>query len=572
MLGLAAQMLRYRKSAFIATFLALAAGVTVLTVCGMLVESGLRYNGEPQRYAGAFAVVAKQEFAIQGPEKFGERETTKVTLPERGGVPDSLVADVAAVRGVQRAVADRTIPLAAAAAPKVPVSGHGWGSAVLAPYELVSGTAPQAQGEVTVDQRLAAAGRLRPGGTTAIIVGGAVQQVRVSGVVRTRNGQGPQAALFFTDEQAARLYPRPGRVDAIGVLPAKGADRAAVSAAVKRIVERAGAKLYTGDERGLAEQPEAAAAKSFTVEAGGAFGGYAMLIIGFVVAATVGLSVRHRRRDFALLRAIAATPGQVRTLILGEVGILALLGAAAGIPIGLLAALWLRDEMVDRGFVPDTYTVNGGVLTSLAVTAAVTAVALLSAWIAARRTTRIRPTEALGEAAVDPALGGKVRAVSGLALLGVAFALIALTGRAGGQTAMGVAVAMLYTFVLAIALLAPWINRAAAVALAPILRTVFGDSGYLAAANLRANARGMVAVLTALVLSVGFGGTVWFLQDNLQRQTAVQSKEGTTAQHALVGAVGLPPRPPRRLAGSPACGPRPGYAAPRSSSRSWETR
>ncbi|MER6499974.1 FtsX-like permease family protein [Streptomyces sp. NPDC001455] len=540
MLGLAAQMLRYRKGTFIATFIALAAGVVILTVCGVLVESGLRYKGETQRYDAAFAVVAKHELTVQGPERFGERETSTVTLPERGGVPESLVGKVAAVPGVARAVGDRTISVAAAVAPKVPVTGHGWGSAALTPYEVVSGTAPRVEGEIAVDQRLAAAGKLRPGSTTTILTEGAVQQVRVSGVVGTSGTRGSQAVVFFTDAQAARLHPRPGLVDAVGVLAAKDADRAAVTAAVKRIADGTGTKVYTGDERGLAEQPEAAAAKDFTVEAGGAFGGYAALITSFVVAATVGLSVRHRRRDFALLRAVAATPGQVRTLVLGEVGMLSLLAAVVGVPLGLLAGLWIRAELVTRGFVPDTFTMNGGVLAAPAVAGAVATVALLSGWIAARRATRIRPTEALGEASVEPTLGGKVRIVSGVALLGVAFALIALTGSTSGQTAMGSAVGMLYTFVLAIALLAPWINRAAAVALAPVLRTVFGDSGYLAAANLRANARGMVAVLTALVLSVGFGGTVWFLQDNLERQTVIQSKEGTIAQYALVGSAGLP--------------------------------
>ncbi|MFI0353425.1 FtsX-like permease family protein [Actinomadura sp. 9N407] len=540
MLGLAAQMLRFRKGSFVATFIALAAGVMVLTVCGMLVESGLRYNGQPQRYGGALTVVAKHDITIQGPERFGERESATMALPERGRVPESLVGKVAAVPGVASAVADRSIAVAAAAAPKVPAMGHGWGSAALTPYKVVSGTAPRIEGEIAVDERLATAGKLRPGSATAILTGGTVQQVRVSGVVKASGTSGPQAALFFTDAQAARLYPRPGHVDAIGVLPAKGADRDAVAAAVERVAESAGAKAYTGDERGLAAQPEAAAAKSFTLEAGGAFGGYAALIIGFVVAATVGLSVRHRRRDFALLRAIAATPGQVRLLILGEVGMLSLLAAVVGVPIGLLATVWLRDQLVTRGFVPESFTMSGGFLSSPAVTLAVAAVALLSAWIAARRTTRIRPTEALGEAAVEATLGGKVRIVAGLAFLGGAVVLIVLTGSTGGQTAMGAAVGMLYTFVLAVALLAPWINRAAAMVLAPVLRAVFGTSGYLAAANLRANARGMVAVLTALVLSVGFGGTIWFLQDNLQRQTVIQSEQGTLAQHSLVGGAGLP--------------------------------
>jgi putative ABC transport system permease protein len=264
------------------------------------------------------------------------------------------------------------------------------------------------------------------------------------------------------------------------------------------------------------------------------------MIIIFVAAGTVGLSVRHRRRDFALLRAIAATPGQVRLLILGEVGLLTLLASVVGVPAGLLAAAWIRDQLVTRGFVPETFALRGGVLSALAVTGAVALVALVSAWIAALRTTGIRPTEALGEAAVERALGSKVRVWCGLAFLATAVSLIGLTGATDGTTALGAAVSMLYTFVLAVALLAPWINQAAARWLAPVLRVVWGTSGYLAAANLRANARGMVAVLSALVLSVGFGGTVWFLQDNLERQTVTQSHDGTLAQHALVSAAGLP--------------------------------
>jgi putative ABC transport system permease protein len=69
---------------------------------------------------------------------------------------------------------------------------------------------------------------------------------------------------------------------------------------------------------------------------------------------------------------------------------------------------------------------------------------------------------------------------------------------------------------------------------------VWGSTGYLATANLKANARGMAAVLTALVLSVGLGGSVWFLQNNLERQTLAQSRDGLIAQHALVSPAGLP--------------------------------
>jgi putative ABC transport system permease protein len=536
MLGLAAQMLRFRKGSFVATFVALAAGVMILMTCGLLVESGLRYQGVPQRYAATTAIVAHRDITVTGPEMFGETESATVSLPEGGRVPESLVTAIAAVPGVAEAVGDHSIAITPMAS-GTPATGHGWQSAALAPYRLSSGTQPRADGEIAIDARLAAGGKLAPGDSTAIVVGGTARTFRVSGVV---GATGPQAAVFFTDAQAARLDPRPGSFDAIGVFAEPGADRTAVLTAVRRVAAGADAETYVDGDRGLAEQPEAVAAKALTVQAGSAFGGYAAMIIIFVVAGTVGLSVRHRRRDLALLRAIAATPGQVRLLILGEVGLLSLLAAVVGVPAGLVATAWTRDQLVTRGFVPDTFVLQGGVLSASAVTAAVAIVALTSAWIAAQRTTRIRPTEALGEAAVERALGGKVRIVSGLVCLAGAVSLIGLTGATDGTTALSAAVGMLYMFVLAVALLAPWINQATARLLAPVLRTVWGTSGYLAAANLRANARGMVAVLSALVLSVGFGGTVWFLQDNLQRQTVEQSHDGMLAQHALISGAGLP--------------------------------
>jgi len=154
--------------------------------------------------------------------------------------------------------------------------------------------------------------------------------------------------------------------------------------------------------------------------------------------------------------------------------------------------------------------------------------------------TAIRPTEALGEVAVEPARSGKIRLAVGLVALVGATSSAMFTVGATGQAALAGAIGMLYLFVIAVGLLAPWINRAAARLLAPALRLVWGTSGYLASANLRANAQGMATVLTALVLSVGFGGSVWFLQDNLERQTIAQSRDGMLANRALVSPAGLP--------------------------------
>src|SRR4051812_24686409 len=121
-------MLRFRKGDSVATFVALAAGGMILTGCGLLVEAGLRDEGVPQRYAGAFAVVAHRDLTVHQ-EQFGDTESSTVVLPERGGVPEALVRRIGAVPGVAGAVADRSVAVVPAAAPKVAVMGHGWGSA-----------------------------------------------------------------------------------------------------------------------------------------------------------------------------------------------------------------------------------------------------------------------------------------------------------------------------------------------------------------------------------------------------------------------------------------------------------
>lgn len=539
MINLAVKMLRHRPGSALATFVALAAGVMILMAMGALVESGLRQRPAPVRYAAADVVVAHRDITVSVKELDGEVTRSSVRLPEGGTVPAGLVERIRALPGVAVAAADDPVPVLLPAA-QAAVTGHGWSSAALAPSRTVAGAAPADDLQVAADRRLG----LTPGQDVELLVAGTARTYQVSGVV-----DGPAAAVFFTDAHAATLSAHPGRVAAVGVVAAPGADVAALAAAVRAIAGDAG--VYTGADRGLAEASAELDARDLLIQAGGAFGGYVVLLVVFVVAATVGLSVRHRRRDLALLRAVAATPAQVRRMIMAEALLVGLAAVAVGGPAGILATRWVRDQLVGHGFIPEGFPVSQGLIAPVAAAAVTTLAAVLSALIAARRVTAIRPVEALGEVAVEPPRGGKVRRWGGLVVLAGAVSSGSFTLGAGGQAALAGAVGMLYLFVIAVGLLAPWINRAAATVLAPVLRTVWGTSGYLATANLRANARGMAGVLTALVLSVGLGGSVWFLQDNLERQTLAQRRDGLAAQHALVSPAGLPPGAVEEARGTP---------------------
>ncbi|MEV6632312.1 ABC transporter permease [Actinoplanes sp. NPDC051470] len=328
---------------------------------------------------------------------------------------------------------------------------------------------------------------------------------------------------------------RPGQVEAILVKAGPEVDRATLD----RLAASASARTFAASARGRAESSAATTALDLLVQVGASFGGYVVLLVIFVVAGLIGLSVRHRRRDLALLRAIGATPGQVRRMLVAEAGLISGVAVALGLPAGLLATGWLHGELLSRGFVPASVPIGPSPFAALAAALLITLVAMLAVVVAARRATAIRPTEALGEAAVEQSKPGMVRAVVGVVTLTGAFSAGGFAAGTGGMTAITGALGMLYLFVTAVALLAPWINSGAARLLAPILTMFAGTSGYLAAANLRANSRGMATVLTALVLSVGFGGSVWFLQDNLQRATVTQTRDGLLAQQAIAGPADL---------------------------------
>ncbi|MET9301962.1 FtsX-like permease family protein [Micromonospora aurantiaca] len=523
MTGLAARLLRHRTGPAAATLLALIVGVLILVAMGTLVESGLRFRPEPRLWASADVVVANRTISHTFREFDGETTTSTVTLPEGGTVDADLVDRIRRVPGVTAVTGDDRVLIGSPAA-----VGHGWDTYVFTGRPLTAGAAPQNDGEVVADTRLGVA----PGDRIELVVGGIGRSYRVSGTADTGS-----AEVFFTDAQAARLSAHPGRVDAIGVRMAPGADLGAV----REIATAAGATTYAGKDRGNAEQSANLAARSLLVGAGSAFGGYVVLLIVFVVAGTIGLSVRHRRRDLALLRAVAATPGQVRRMLVAEAAVLALAGSAIGGPAGLLAARWVHGELVGRGFVPAGFPMAGGLFAVPAAIGTAVLVAVVAALIAARRVTAIKPIEALGEIAVEPRRSGPVRLIAGVLTLMAAGSSGAFTlGAAGSAGALAGAVGMLYLFVIAVALLAPHINAYAARLLTPVLPRIWRAGGYLAAANLRANAQGMATVLTALVLSVGFGGSVWFLQDNLERQTATQSSAGTLAERVLTAPGGLP--------------------------------
>jgi putative ABC transport system permease protein len=115
---------------------------------------------------------------------------------------------------------------------------------------------------------------------------------------------------------------------------------------------------YDFDLRTLADEAEAdAGARSMRTVMVGLSA--ALLLIGGVnLLSTTLLTVRERRRDFGIFRAVGLTPGQVIASVVSSIGLLALLAACIGIPLGIwIYRTTFRMLSVDSlGAPPEWYT------------------------------------------------------------------------------------------------------------------------------------------------------------------------------------------------------------------------
>jgi putative ABC transport system permease protein len=105
---------------------------------------------------------------------------------------------------------------------------------------------------------------------------------------------------------------------------------------------------------------------------------------------TLVLSVFERTRELGMLRAVGMTRRQARQMVRHESVITALIGAALGLPLGLLLAAAVIRQLSDYGV---TYQVPAAPLAVFVVVAVVAGLA--AALLPARRASRLNVLEAL---------------------------------------------------------------------------------------------------------------------------------------------------------------------------------
>jgi ABC-type antimicrobial peptide transport system permease subunit len=117
------------------------------------------------------------------------------------------------------------------------------------------------------------------------------------------------------------------------------------------------------------------------------FAALATLLAGIGLYGVLAYNVEQRTRELGLRQALGAEPKQLRTLVLKQVGVMALIGLGVGLAAAL--ALGAVAEAVLFGMSGRDPVVIGAAAAMLA------AVILVASWLPAWRASRIAPMEAL---------------------------------------------------------------------------------------------------------------------------------------------------------------------------------
>lgn len=349
-----------------ATALALALGLTLVTVFS-IVGASAKASLEQLASAGA-----TWDYVLSGPSG-----------PQGGAVPRGAVDDVAAVDGVEEAVALTLVPaLVDGQATFGFATGPGLDRAI--ELDLVEGEQTVGEGTVLLN-REDAAGR-GPGDTFTVSVPGRDElDLTVTGVYESDLLSG-----WLVDQTTADalVAPQQQSVFQVFVVADDGADLGALRTAL----EDALAPYVTVTVSDVGQFTDTLSSQVDTL-LGILYGLLALAVVISIlgIVNTLGLSVVERRREIGMLRAVGMQRGQVRTAIYVESVLISVYGAVLGLVVGLVFGYLFARSLADDGL--DITVVPWGQALAFLVVAAV--VGVLAALWPGHRAARTRPLEAI---------------------------------------------------------------------------------------------------------------------------------------------------------------------------------
>jgi putative ABC transport system permease protein len=381
------------------------------------------------------------------------------------------------------------------------------------PLKLGAGHWAHGPREVVIDVGTARRQHLHVGDSVGIVATGALHRYRIVGLATwgSVDSLGAATMAAFDLRTAQHIFRKQGEVATVSFAARSGVDPARARAAVTTALAGTATTVRTAKDADPFDFKGLIGFVTFIKVFLLGFAGVALFVGAFIIFNTFSITVAQRAREFALLRTIGASRGQVLRSVVLESFVTGLLATAAGAVIGVgiaeLLSAALRMVQIDlpqAGLVFSLRTVLVSLLVGVVVTVAASVVPAV-------RATRVPPVAVLREGATVP----KSRLSPATPFIAVAAIAAGLTGlvwgmfAAGGGTVVHVLAAGVGTVAMfvGVALIAPRLVRPLAWAVGSPSARFGGAAGRLARDNAARNP-GRTAV-TASALMVGLALVVF---------------------------------------------------------------
>jgi putative ABC transport system permease protein len=412
------------------------------------------------------------------------------------------------------------------------------------------GRFPQTRSEAVIDAASATREGIRPGDRIAVQGASRKTTYTVVGTVQVAgvDSFGGTTVVDLVLPEAQRVLGKAG-FDQIQAAGKPGITPKRLAAALRQslppsVTVRTGQQQTAKDSRDIRDQ------LGFLTTALLAFAGISLFVGAFIIFNTFSITVTQRIREFALLRTLGASRGQVMRAVLGEGIVLGVLGSLIGLALGLVTAIGLRALFKAIGVdLPS----NGNVILSRTIIVSLvvgTVVTLLSSLAPALRATRVPPVEALREGAA-PSTQGPSRKVTAVGILlgalGVGLLCIGLFASLSSSAALSfMGGGVLATF-LGVALTSPHLVRPLASIVGRPFERTRGITGRVARENTVRQPGRTAVTAAALMVGVTLVTFVSIFAAGVRDSIANAVDDNLTAAFVVQNTDGFSPFSPRVL-------------------------
>ena len=314
-------------------------------------------------------------------------------------IDSSLADQIKQVDGVEAANPGTQVNGVLVGANDTPVSNMGAPTLFLPLYDKepgrtwAQGHMPKGGGEIALESGALKNSGLKIGDKTHIVIQGQPTEVTVVGEFHFESSMASATVVGMDPDWLMPLAAPDGRVSTISIDLAKGASLDTVKSEVTKVVPD-GTQVKTRAELIKEQNKTIESQLGFIQTFLMVFVVVAMFVGSFIIMNSFAMSVRQRVKEFALLRAVGASPGSVFGIVFLQAVVIGVVGSALGVAAGagLLAGLAKLLDAMGMPLLEGTGLTGPIIAISLTVGLAVT---IVGALLPAREAALTHPVEAM---------------------------------------------------------------------------------------------------------------------------------------------------------------------------------